>query len=223
MVKDNTIEQVAQHWEQVRFSDGLYDYERTWWGSLCSIAAKSERILEIGAGSGRILNLLAEETESNLWAVDITSQITTLTGQASCAWGDTRSLPLADNKFDLVYSLGVIEHFPETSQAIIEHARVTKQGGYVLVTTPRLGIFTLKRLLSFYVVKRRCRFGSFEVIQGRNLRLDAVQDMFKAAKLRVLESGASGIYTPWGYRRLPIRWLDNLIGGYLYCIGVKEG
>jgi SAM-dependent methyltransferase len=52
--------------------------------------------------------------------------------------GDGFSLPFKDKSFDVVYSEGVIEHFP-TDYAIAmvkEHARVCRPGGLVLVSVP---------------------------------------------------------------------------------------
>jgi len=45
--------------------------------------------------------------------------------------GDGFSLPFKDESFDVVYSEGVIEHFPidRSTQMIREHARVCRTGG----------------------------------------------------------------------------------------------
>jgi signal transduction histidine kinase/ActR/RegA family two-component response regulator len=53
-----------------------------------------------------------------------------------CAIGDVRSLPFADGSFDAIYSMGTIEHFAETEQAVEEIARVLKPGGRAIVGVP---------------------------------------------------------------------------------------
>jgi len=49
---------------------------------------------------------------------------------------DARDLPLDDQGFDAVVSLGAIEHFPESSKALEEMVRVTKPSGIVVVSVP---------------------------------------------------------------------------------------
>ena len=53
-----------------------------------------------------------------------------------CAVSDIRRLPFADASFDAVYSMGTIEHFDETEEAIAEMARVLKPGGRAIVGVP---------------------------------------------------------------------------------------
>ena len=54
--------------------------------------------------------------------------------RAACA--DVRALPFQDESFDVIYSMGTIEHFAETKQAIRELLRVLKPGGRAIVGVP---------------------------------------------------------------------------------------
>ena len=49
---------------------------------------------------------------------------------------DVRALPFASNSFDLVYSMGTIEHFPEYAQAAQEIFRVLKPEGIAIIGVP---------------------------------------------------------------------------------------
>lgn len=49
---------------------------------------------------------------------------------------DVRDIPFVDDTFDAVYSMGTIEHFDETQQAVNEIARVLKPGGRAIVGVP---------------------------------------------------------------------------------------
>ena len=61
---------------------------------------------------------------------------TTATASLRAAVGDVRALPFGDDSFDAIYSMGTIEHFDETEQAVAEMARVLKPGGRAIVGVP---------------------------------------------------------------------------------------
>jgi exosortase/archaeosortase family protein len=52
------------------------------------------------------------------------------------AGADVRALPFFDSSFDAVYSMGTIEHFPESDRALCEIYRVLKPGGRAIVGVP---------------------------------------------------------------------------------------
>lgn len=52
------------------------------------------------------------------------------------AVGDVRELPFQDDSFDAIYSMGTIEHFAATEQAVAEMARVLKPGGRAIIGVP---------------------------------------------------------------------------------------
>ncbi len=64
------------------------------------------------------------------------------------AVGDVRALPFGDGHFDAVYSMGTIEHFDDTEQAVREIARVLKPGGRAIVGVPNRHDPFLRPLLS---------------------------------------------------------------------------
>ncbi len=52
------------------------------------------------------------------------------------AVGDVRALPFREASVDAIYSMGTIEHFAETQQALGEMAHVLKPGGRAIVGVP---------------------------------------------------------------------------------------
>jgi len=51
---------------------------------------------------------------------------------------DKLPLPFPDHEFEAVLCFETIEHFPQPDQLIKEIARVTKQGGAIIITTPNV-------------------------------------------------------------------------------------
>ena len=96
-------------------------------------AYKPRRLLEIGCGEG----VLLRELEANeKWATDLATSalakaVTTARAKGCIALGER--LPFANEVFDLVTSVGVMEHFIDDRQASAEICRVTRAGGHYLV------------------------------------------------------------------------------------------
>jgi len=71
-----------------------------------------------------------------------------------CGVADVRALPFPDNAFDLIYSMGTIEHFPDYEVAVRELFRVLKPRGTAIIGVPNkldpflrpLLVYTLQRL-----------------------------------------------------------------------------
>jgi len=53
-----------------------------------------------------------------------------------CVVADVRSLPFRSGAFDLIYSMGTIEHFPEHDVAVKELFRVLKPAGTAIIGVP---------------------------------------------------------------------------------------
>jgi SAM-dependent methyltransferase len=69
-------------------------------------------------------------------------------GRLRGAVGDVRELPFNDDTFDAIYSMGTIEHFDATEQAVAEMARVLKPGGRAIIGVPNRHDPFLRPLLS---------------------------------------------------------------------------
>ena len=140
---------------------------------------------------------------------------------------DARDLLFDKESFDVVYSLGVVEHFDETYLAIKEHARVTKKDGIILITVPNLGLETFYRYYAFYK-KGQHNKGSFMNIKGRNMRLTKLIKMMELAGVEVTSCGVSGTILSPIKRKWPefyskyLSKYERLLGAYIYALGFKK-
>ena len=110
----------------------------------CAEAAGARRILEVGAGTGRYSVPLAKEgfavTAVELIAHNLTLLRAKLTGDEQIETVQGNALDLSrfeDGRFDLTLLLGPMYHlytFEEKRRALSEAVRVTRPGGYILVS-----------------------------------------------------------------------------------------
>lgn len=95
-----------------------------------------KNVLEIGVGLGADHQQFAE-AGANLWGIDLTNQAIEKTSQrfsllglkSDLNTGDAENLDFPNDKFDLVYSWGVIHHSPNTPKAASEILRILAPGG----------------------------------------------------------------------------------------------
>ncbi len=105
--------------------------------------APGSQVLEIGCGAGFMAVALAQRglcvhaVDSTEAMVDLARQHAAESGTAdllSVDVGDVYALPFEDESFDLVFALGVIPWLEQPELAMQEMARVTRPGGYVILT-----------------------------------------------------------------------------------------
>jgi ubiquinone/menaquinone biosynthesis C-methylase UbiE len=95
--------------------------------------AQSREVLEVGCGTGLILNRLAEVAQ-RAEGVDLSPGMLELARQRglSVREASATELPYADNSFDTVCSFKVLAHVPDIQRALSEMARVCRPGGHVV-------------------------------------------------------------------------------------------
>lgn len=97
------------------------------------------RILDVGCGHGMMMAHL-DKQGNDVRGIDIVAR--SLVHNAAqgllVSAADARQIPFRDDTFDLVYSLGVIEHFTDTMGALQEKVRVCRPGGSVVAVVPNL-------------------------------------------------------------------------------------
>ena len=108
-------------------------------------------VLEAGCGLGRWVVPLSEKgfnvtgIELEQEAVDVINK-NVISSNVKVIQGDIFKMPFNDDMYDLVISLGVLEHFELKelqTKAFKEHVRVLKDNGYMFITVPYFSIVRL--------------------------------------------------------------------------------
>ncbi len=101
-----------------------------------------DTVLDVGCGTGFATEGLLQHTE-NIYGLDQSPHQLEKAfrkfgkhGTVQFCLGDAERLPFADDRFDVVWSSGSIEYWPNPVDALCELRRVGKPGGQVLVVGP---------------------------------------------------------------------------------------
>ncbi|MDY6779978.1 MAG: methyltransferase domain-containing protein [Halobacteria archaeon] len=103
---------------------------------------EDDRVLDVGCGTGFGTLGLVENAREVHGLDQSLHQMEKATGKDELAdvefvRGDAENLPYADGSFDIVWSSGSIEYWPNPVDALREARRVTRDEGRVLVVGPR--------------------------------------------------------------------------------------
>ena len=113
----------------------------------CQQVRQPKRTLEVGCGTGKISARLHKEG-FDISLMDFSAQALRLSKQVWLAsdyedeplriMASMFGIPIKDNTYDLVWSAGVLEHWPRASQklAVSEMVRVCRPGGKIVQIVP---------------------------------------------------------------------------------------
>ncbi|MDP9265060.1 MAG: methyltransferase domain-containing protein [Chloroflexota bacterium] len=198
------------------------------------------RVVEIGAGSGRLLCRVGRERPFTLYALDYAAYAIRavrenyrragLTGHA--LFGDAGTLPFADGAFDVLLSGGLLEHFRDPAPILAEMARILRPGGLLYADI-------VPRKVSLYRWAERDRMAREEhMAEGifeSALPKRAWRDLVRASGLRDVRIVSAGVHPPytlrgheeltWRYARF-IRALDGTavadVLGWFYMVTARK-
>lgn len=102
---------------------GAYDHREPFWASMMT-ELRPNRVLEVGANVGGNLQWIAQHVEpGSVCGVDVNRKALELLHQrvpgVSSMWTPARELPFRDGWFDLVFTMGVLIHQPESTLPLV--------------------------------------------------------------------------------------------------------
>ena len=180
---------------------------------------KPPDVLELGCAPGRMLcRMHGIRPDCRFVGVDFaphgvqaTKRVMQERGiEAPILEGDVRSVELPQ-KFDVVVSFGLIEHFNDPSSILRHHARFCRPGGVVAVTVPNFSPWLIQRL-AYWSAPNVAAKHNFQIMSKRMM-----ESAMNAAGLQGVQVGAFGgprvwnatdrmHWTSWMYRRAARIW-----------------
>ncbi len=122
------------------------------------IAAKDQKVLDIGCGINKVPNTVGIDIDKNSHA-DIIHDLNVF------------PYPIADNTFDMVYAKHIIEHVDDPKGFLTEIHRVLKKGGRAFVETPHFSSYVAysepqhKLFYSYFLFTNLLRGINFKIIK----------------------------------------------------------
>jgi len=146
--------------------------------------ARDDRVLDVGCGTGFATEGLLQHAEEvhgldqSIHQMEKAFEKFGTRGRVRFCRGDAERLPFRDDAFDLVWSSGSIEYWPNPVDALEEFRRVVKPGSQVLVVgpdDPKSTVFqkVANAIMLFYdeaEAQRMFEDAGFEAIEHRILQ-----------------------------------------------------
>lgn len=116
---------------------------------------KNKKILEVGAGSGNDVIDLTKRGAQGI-ALDFSKESINVCQRLAkqervdikTILADCHQIPTESNCFDLVFSVGLVEHFEDPIPVLQEQLRVLKKGGFLIIDVPqKYNLYTVAKHL----------------------------------------------------------------------------
>jgi len=142
---------------------------------LQEIAPTTKTLLDVGCGSGYLLNKI-KERHSNIWLAGCDIFVPDMVSDYQRVIALAQSLPFSDDAFDVVTCCHTLEHILDIGPAIEELKRVALRKLIIVVPCQRYYYYTLDEHINFYRYKEPLLFmmGSTAVKSCRKIQGDWV-------------------------------------------------
>lgn len=164
------------------------------------LARPFQRLLDVGCGTGFLLDQLAQAREAAYYGLDISENMLAVArgkeipGAEFCQ-GVADSLPYPDGFFDVITCIQSFHHYPDGDRAMQEAWRVLRPGGMYLVSDT--GVGGLAAWVDNHILFKLMKSGDCRTDNRRGISRQMSRNGFVAIEGRQLKRF---IYTVTGYK-----------------------
>ena len=132
------------------------------------------KILDIGCGSGKLTQFWYQ-TSCDVLGIDISDEALKFTNSKGIKVikASVRNLPFKDGEFELVYSDGLLEHFPDPEPILAEIFRVSKK--YIFTLIPRTTLLNKALVTIFRIPKQYDKEGHEWIELHKQFRPESIK------------------------------------------------
>jgi SAM-dependent methyltransferase len=196
---------------EIRWNWKSANYLPDWHEPIVELLARyvptGSKVLEIGSGGSHTIGALAGRFGCSSFGIEPDRDGIAKTlelanaenAEVKMVCGDGFDLPFGDGEFDVVYSLGLIEHFTHEKSALLlkEHVRVCRRNGIVIIATPNS--WNLPHTLRKWVLGSR-----YEFYPERGYTKRSLERLMKSEGLELICS--DGLNPMWGVKMMSGGW-----------------
>jgi SAM-dependent methyltransferase len=203
-VRSENFPDIEWNWENAEY---LAEWHEPIYRAMSRFVDPGLTVLEVGAGASHTLAALSGRIKCRAYGLEPddsgiqkTIQMSALeNASVEMVKGNGFTLPFDDETFDVVYSLGLIEHFEsEASVSLLrEHSRVCKPEGRVIVSVPN-------SLNLPHTIRKMYLGDRYEFAPERSYSPSGLKRAMKRAGISVID--VDGVEPLWGLAMSGFGW-----------------
>ena len=202
---DSDTKTTKAHWNEVwavtprmRLPSGMHIGVRNLQQLLRRHVRRGSSFLEIGCAPGKLLAWVAVELGASVSGLDYSPRgidmaeclFETLRIPGNLRCEDVFATSFSANRFDYVFSAGVIEHFDDPSRIVARHVSLLKPGGLAIITVPNYGGW-------YGAFQKRVDPANLAIHNTAIMSIAALRALVPEAGVAQVRAYPAGRFSPW--------------------------
>ncbi|MBU3090749.1 class I SAM-dependent methyltransferase [Clostridium sp. CF011] len=142
---------------------------------------KPKKLLDVGCGTGNVLMKLVENSNIELYGLDISEKMIdmakkNLGNSADLKVSDSECMPWKNNTFDVIVCNASFHHYPNPDKTLLEMKRILKSNGTLIIGDPTAPV-VIRQVLNLYY--KRSDTGDYKIYSKKEIEDLLIKTGFK--------------------------------------------